>query len=263
MTTADFTHRTLLPLDRPVHRLGLALNYGIDARGFDVGVERGMNFFFYTQLRTKALLPSLRRVLRARRESFVVATGPSVAYFGGSVRKGVEKRLRELETDYLDVFQLFWLGVGSAWNEGTIDALVRLRDEGKVKAIGVSIHDRKRAGALAESSPLDLFMIRYNAAHPGAERDIFPHLETRKPSVVAYTATSRRALLKKPRGWSGYAMTAGDCYRFCLSSPHVDVALCGPADTAQLTENLDALERGPLSPDEMTWMRAYGAKVHG
>jgi aryl-alcohol dehydrogenase-like predicted oxidoreductase len=263
MTTEDFTHRTLLPLGRPVHRLGLALNYGIDARGFDVGVERGMNFFFYTQLRTKALLPSLRRVLKARRESYVVAAGPSVAYFGSSIRSGVEKRLRELETDYLDVFQLFWLGVGSAWTEGTIEALTRLRDEGKVKAIGISIHDRKRAGALAESSPLDLFMIRYNAAHPGAERDIFPHLETRKPSVVAYTATSRRELLKKPRGWSGDVMTAGDCYRFCLSSPHVDVALCGPGDTTQLTENLDALDRGPLSPEEMTWMRAYGAKVHG
>ena len=54
--------------------------------------------------------------------------------------------------------------------------LVRLREEGKVRAIGISIHDRERAGKLAESSPLDLFMIRYNAAHPGAERDIFPHL---------------------------------------------------------------------------------------
>jgi aryl-alcohol dehydrogenase-like predicted oxidoreductase len=266
VTTRDFTHRALAlgtASGRPVHRLGLALNYGIDPRGFDVGVERGMNYFFYTQLRTKALLPSLRRTLRARRESCVVAAGPSIAYVAGNVRSGVEKRLRELETDYLDVVQLFWLGVGSAWTDGTIDALMRLRDEGKVRAIGVSIHDRKRAGALAESSPLDLFMVRYNAAHPGAERDIFPHLATRQPKIVAYTATSRKALLRRPRGWSGPVMTAGDCYRFCLSSPHVDVALCGPASTAELTENLDALERGPLTPDEAEWMRAFGAAAHG
>jgi len=39
--------------------------------------------------------------------------------------------------------------------------------EGKVRALGVSIHDRPRAGALAEESILDLLMIRYNAAHPG------------------------------------------------------------------------------------------------
>jgi aryl-alcohol dehydrogenase-like predicted oxidoreductase len=263
MTPSDFTHRTLPHVGRPVHRLGLALNYGLDPRGFDVAVERGVNFFFYTQLRTSGLVPSLRRVLKADRDKFVVAAGPSMAFFGGSVRKAAENRLRELQVDYLDVFQLFWLGVGSAWTDGTVEALQKLKEEGKVRAIGISIHDRARAGKLAESSPLDLFMIRYNAAHPGAERDIFPHLEARHPAVVAYTATSWRKLLKRPGSWKGDVMTAGDCYRFCLSSPHVDVTLCGPASTEQLTENLDAVERGPLSPHEAAWMREFGAAVHG
>jgi aryl-alcohol dehydrogenase-like predicted oxidoreductase len=263
MPTADFLYRTLPKVGRPVHRLGLALNYGLEPAGFDLAVERGVNFFFYTRTNTRGLVPSLRRALKANREKFVVAAGPSVGFFGGSVRSAAEKRLRELETDYIDVFQLFWLGVGSAWTEGTIEALVKLREEGKVKAIGISIHDRPRAGKLAESSPLDLFMIRYNAAHPGAERDIFPHLAARQPAVVAYTATSWRKLLKRPRSWKGNVMTAGDCYRFCLSSPHVDVTLCGPASTEQLTDNLDAVERGPLSLDEVTWMRDFGAAVHG
>jgi aryl-alcohol dehydrogenase-like predicted oxidoreductase len=58
-------------------------------------------------------------------------------------------------------------------------------------------------------------------------------------------------------------MSAGDCYRFQLSSPHVDLALTGPANAAQLNENLDALEKGPLGDEEQTWMRAYGKAVHG
>lgn len=107
------------------------------------------------------------------------------------------------------------------------------------------------------------FMLRYNAAHPGAEREVFPHLEKRHPAVVAYTATSWRKLLKKPRGWDGAPMTAGDCYRFCLSSPHVDVVLTGPASEAQLDENLKALDAGALSPDEDAWMRRFGQAVHG
>ena len=44
-----------------------------------------------------------------------------------------------------------------------------------VRALGVSIHDRPRAGRLAESSPLDLLMIRYNAAHRGAEQEAETH----------------------------------------------------------------------------------------
>ena len=66
--------------------------------------------------------------------------------------------------------------------------------------------DRERAGRLAEDSPLDLLMIRYNAAHPGAERDIFPHLAKRQPHIVAYTATSWRQAMEAssapPRGRS-------------------------------------------------------------
>src|SRR5436853_7700135 len=106
-------------------------------------------------------------------------------------------------------------------------------------------------------------MIRYNAAHPGAERDIFPHLAPRHPMVVAYTATRWRKLLKRPSGWDGQVMTAGDCYRFCLSSPHVDVCLTGPANADQLDANLAAVAQGPLTPDEDTWMRAFGKAVHG
>ena len=259
----DFTHRHVPALGMSVHRLGLACNMGIDAAGFEHALDRGMNYVFWTQLRTGKLEPGLRKALATKREKLIVASGPMVGFFGGSVRRSAEGLLRDLGTDYLDVFTLFWLGTGSAWTDGTIEELVRLKEEGKVRAIGISIHDRKRAGALAEDSALDLFMLRYNAAHPGAERDVFPHLAARNPAVVAYTATSWRKLLKRPRGWTGPVMTAGDCYRFCLSSPHVDLALTGVKSVKELDENLDALEKGPLSPDEAAWMRELGRAVHG
>ena len=70
-------------------------------------------------------------------------------------------------------------------------------------------------------------------------------------------------LLKRPSGWDGPVMTAGDCYRFQLSSPHVDLALTGPASRAELEQNLDALQKGPLTPEESQWMREFGKKVHG
>jgi hypothetical protein len=106
-------------------------------------------------------------------------------------------------------------------------------------------------------------MIRYNAAHPGAEQDIFPHLVRRRPAVVAYTATSWRKLLRAPRGWTGRVPTAGDCYRFCLTSPQVDLVLTGPKTVGELRENLAALEKGPLDPAELEWMRSFGKAVHG
>jgi predicted aldo/keto reductase-like oxidoreductase len=260
---SDFTHTTLRAVGKPTHRLGLAINFGLDDVAVEAALERGLTYVFFQRSRTGRALPGLKRAIQRDRERLILAGGPSLAFFGGSVRRGCEALLKTLGTDYLDVFQLFWLSKMSAWTPAVVEALVKLRDEGKVRSIGVSIHDRPRAGRLAEDSPLDLFMLRYNAAHPGAERDVFPHLEKRKPAVVAYTATSWRKLLKAPAGWSGPTMTAGDCYRFCLSSPHVDVVLCGPENTRQLDENLAALEKGPLTPEETQWMREYGARIHG
>ncbi len=262
MADAEFLQRTLPRVGKRVFRLGLSASYGLDEAGAREALASGMNYVFWSPF-AKPLTRALRELLPRDRERLVLVGGPTLGWCGRSVRRGAERALRELRTDYRDVLQLVWLGKMSAWTRGTVAELVRLKEEGKVRALGVSIHDRERAGRLAEDSPLDLLMIRYNAAHPGAERDVFPHLARRRPAVVAYTATSWTKLLRAPRGWKGTVPTAGDCYRFCLSSPHVDVVLCAPGKAERLRENLRAVEKGPLSAEEMASLRAFGAAVHG
>ena len=265
MQETTFSHKILPGLNRKVFRLGLCANFGIEPEAYEAALERGFNYLYWVSWRTGRLRAPLKRALKADRERYVVATGPVLGYFGGSVRRAAESTLRTLGTDYLDVFHLFWLGKTSAWTESTQSELIKLKEEGKIRTIGISIHDRKRANLLMKDSPIDLFMLRYNAAHPGAERDIFAHHDHAAPNrkaVVAYTATSWRKLLKKPSAWEGAPMTAGDCYRFCLSNPHVDVALTGPANMKQLDENFAAMEKGPLSSEEDDWMRRFGKVVH-
>ncbi len=262
MSGDDFLHRTLPRVGKRVFRLGLSASYGLDEAGIREGLERGMNYVFWAPTASR-LTRVLRGVVGRDRERLVLATGPTLGWFPGAIRKRAERALRVLGTDYLDVFQLYWLGKMSAWTERTVAELVRLKEEGKVRALGVSIHDRGRAGRLAEDSPLDVLMIRYNAAHPGAEQDVFPKLERRRPAVVSYTATSWTKLLRPPRGWRGPAATAGHCYRFCLSSPHVDVVLSASGTAERLRENLAAVEKGPLTVEEMAFMRELGRAVHG
>lgn len=259
----DFLHMTPAALGKRVHRLGLATNYGIDESGVRRAIERGVNTFLVNTRGKRALGPPLREVLQKDRASQVVIGFATIGFAGWGVKRAADALRKELGTDYLDVLLLGWLGVGSAWTAGTSEALRELRAGGVIRAFGASIHDRPRAGKLAAERAVDLLMIRYNAAHPGAERDIFPHVREHSPSILAYTATAWRRLLKRPRGWDGPVMTAGDCYRFQLSSPHVDLALTGPKNTAELDANLDAVEKGPLDEEESKWMRAFGQAVHG
>lgn len=266
----DWTTVTLPGVGKTVPRLGLAPNYGLAPDDLPYAAERGFRYWVWSPIgRFGPTTPALKAVLAKDREQHVVASLGG-GWFPWMVRWAIESTRKELGIDQVDVFLMGWMGVTSAYTEATIEVLQEAKAKGLVRALGTSIHDRVRAGRLAEDSVFDLFMLRYNAAHPGAERDVFPHLGTRNPAVVAYTGTSWGQLLRKPRKelppWPGRdvgapvpPLTAALCYRFQLQSPHVHLALTGPANRAQLDANLRALSDGPLTPEEEAWIRAYGA----
>jgi len=265
MTTVgtDFLQRPIPNVDKSAYRLGLAVNKGIKAKAIEAALsDTPLNYIYWTPFSRK-VTPVVRRALAHDRDRYILATGPTFGYFGFQARRFTHRMLKLLKTDYLDILQIHWLGRMSAFNEGVEEALVKLVEEGKVRAVGVSIHDRPRAGKLAAESALNHFMIRYNAAHPGAEKDIFPRVDRSKTNICAYTATRWGKLLRRPGGWQGELMTPGDCYRFCLSSDYVNVVLTGPKNEKQLYENIAALDKGPLSAEEDKWMREFGVRVRG
>ncbi len=185
-TLSDFSFSQLPHVNKKVYRMGIAGNYGIDSSDIQWAADKGANYWLYGASFGK-VADGIKEVIRKDREKHVVAL-LGWGLFGWQVRKSVEKALLQLETDYLDVFKLGWLGRTSFYTRGIVKTLLQLKTEGKIKVIGTSIHDRKRAGRLALDSEIDLFMIRYNAKHPGAEEDIFPHLARRNPAIVCYTA---------------------------------------------------------------------------
>jgi aryl-alcohol dehydrogenase-like predicted oxidoreductase len=130
----------------------------------------------------------------------------------------------------------------------------------------VSCHRRPTFAAHAADPAFGALMVRYNAAHPGAEQDVFPQLPRPRPAVVAYTATSWGHLLDPrrlppPTSPEERAPTAADCYRFALSHPSVDVCLAGPRDERELESAFTALAAGPLDPDERARLLRLGATV--
>lgn len=258
----DWLYRDIPTLGQRVHRVGLVGNFGIQPKTFEAALDAGLNYVFWTPKMTK-VTPVLKAALKRDRSSIVLATGPTFSFFGGSLRSGTEKILRMLDIEYIDILQQFWLGKWGAQTGATTEALHELKESGKVRLIGTSIHDRARAGQLAADRTYDMLMVRYNAAHPGAEVDIFPHVDPMQTMVVSYTATRWRKLLKRPRGWDGPIATAADCYRFNLSRSEVDLSLMGVKTQAQLEDNLKGLEKGPMTGEEMSWMREFGRAVHG
>lgn len=255
-----FAPRTLGKTGLRVGPLGLGASYGVGDADIEWAVDHGCNYLYWGSLRRRGFGRGLAHVLRARRQDVVLVV-QSYARVGLALKVSLERALGQLGTDYADVLLLGWWN-GAPWG-GVAEAAARLREAGKTRFIGLSTHKRPLAGQLVGDAAglVDVVHVRYNAAHRGAEKEVFPHRVPGGPGLVAFTATRWGALLKPQL--DGHTPTAGDCYRFVLTEPAVDVCLSGPRNGDDVRAAVAALARGPMTLDERGWMRAVGDRVYG
>lgn len=244
---------------RDASRLGLASSYGAGAREVDRAFERGVNFFFWGALRRKSFGVALRRIAKKRRGDVVIAI-QSFTNHAPLLRPSVELARARLRVDFVDVLCLAYRNDVIA--PRLVDAARVLVSRGLVRSLVVSSHDRARLVALAEEESFDALMVRYNAAHRGAADAVFPAARAHRRGVIAYTATRWGSLLDpKSLPKDERAPRGSDCYRFVLSHPAVTSCLFAPANDGEMTEALAALERGPMSNEELAWMTRVGDAV--
>jgi len=259
-----FEYATLRCLGRRIFRLGFSASYRPGRQTVHRALDAGLNVFFCYGFDGQ-MTDVLRDLPASRRHQLVYVTGAyNLLWWCPNLRRSLEKRLQQLRTDYIDVFLFMGVMGKERFVDRVLEELQRFREEGKVLATGVSTHHRKLAGSLAARGVIQALMMRYNAAHRGAEQDIFPYLAAHNPAVISYTATCWTYLLRRPRGWpkDGRLPTPGMCYRFVLSNPYVHVCLTAPRSLREFEENLAALRDGSLSEDDMQLMRDFGDAVH-
>lgn len=272
MSELSFGPRMLGATGLEVGPIAIGSSYGVGGADLEHAFERGANFFLWGSRRRFGFRDGLRNVIKKDRAKAVVAI-QSYARVGMLMSPFVHSALRQLGTDYVDLLGLAW------WNDlpshRILDAALALREEGKVRHIMVSCHHRPSFEKFLRDPSYSAWMLRYNAAHTGAEREVFPHLDAlqfgrvgaeraapHQPGVIAFTATRWGSLVDPSATPKGEATPrASDCYRFALSDSHVHTVITGPKNREELDEALLAAERGPMSADELAWMRRVGSAI--
>ena len=244
-----------------VTRLGVAASYGTDEGMVEEAVERGVNYLWWGALRTKKMARGIRAVARKGREDLVVVVH-AVSRKPAAISKGAEDALGQLGLDYLDVLLL--AGHGRAPDPRLMEHVMGLKEQGKLRFLALSTHQRPLIPELERDRPIDIYHLRYNAAHRGAEAEVFDHLPDQGgPGIVTFTSNRWGSLMDPARMPPGEPPpSAADCYRFVLAHPRVHVACCGPANTEELRQNLECLEQGPMSDEELERMRRIGRHVY-
>jgi aryl-alcohol dehydrogenase-like predicted oxidoreductase len=264
--TRNFDSTSLGRTNLKVGRLGISSSFGAPAAAFEEAFERGCNYFTWgTFIRgcSAAMRSAIRNITaNGKRDNLVVAM-LTYAHHAWLTEHFFVKGLKAANLDYADVLLLGWFPKRPP--QKVIDGALKLRQQGLVRFIGLTSHNRRLFPELAQEGLFDVFHLRYNAAHRGAETETLPHLTgADRPGVVGFTATDWRKLLAKRKLPPGERpLTAAECYRFVLSHPTVDVCMMGAKNMQQMRENLAVLDQGPLSGEEMERVRMIGELVYG
>ena len=248
-----------------VGRLGISSSYGAPAAAFEEAFERGCNYFVmgsFMKGRSKEMITAIRNISkRGDRDKLVVCM---MEYTHSSLlgRSHFYKGLKKLGLEYVDALMLGYYP--NRPGNQVMKLALGLKEKGVVRHLALSGHNRKLFPKLLES-PIDIFQVRYNAANSGAEKDVFPFCGgENRPGMISFIATRWGQLLKESKIPPGEVpLTAKECYRFVLSNPAVDVCMTGARSLEMMRENLETLDSGPLTQEEMARIRRIGDYVYG
>ncbi|MGD0739457.1 MAG: aldo/keto reductase [Terracidiphilus sp.] len=114
------------------------------------------------------------------------------------INKEIEDSLRRLKTSYIDLYQVHWPDP-LVQIEETADAMRRLHESGKIRAIGVSNFSPEQMDAFRAVAPLHSNQPPCNLFERQIEKDVLPYTHRNHIDTLAYGALCRGLLSGKMR----------------------------------------------------------------
>lgn len=214
------------------------------------------------------------RALRGRRgEFYLISKTPSQPGRPDEVARLVETSLRELQTSYLDVLMVHCRADEMLPDDGTLEAIERLREQGKVRFTGASVYPPEAAMACIRSGRFDCLEIACNMLDRRPEREVLAAASARDIGIVARSVLLKGALTARCRllpheldalraaaeALAGIAGSIGRlpalAYRYVLSLEPPHTLLAGTARREELLACIGYAASGPLTAAELAAVR--------
>nr|WP_202048961.1 aldo/keto reductase [Agrobacterium pusense] len=200
---------------------------------------------------------------------------PVHRYLGAvSIRYEIEESLKRLGTDYIDHYVTHWQDATTPIAE-TVGALVRLKEEGKIRSIGASNVSQADLEAYIATGALDAIQEEYSMVKRDIETTLLPVCRENAVSVLSYSSLALGLLsgkvgpervfaeddqrhgnprfsqanrekiarligVLKPVAAAHCASVAQVVIAWTIAQPGITFSLCGARDPAQAVENAAA-----------------------
>ncbi|MEC3883996.1 aldo/keto reductase [Halobacillus sp. HZG1] len=159
-------------------------------------LNHGMNFldtaFIYGPERSEELVGEVMK--EYKREDIILATKGAHQFKGEDVvfnnspdflKKSVEDSLQRLRTDYIDLFYIHFPDESTPKDEA-VGALKELKDEGKIRSIGVSNFSVDQLKEADKDGYVDVIQSEYNLFKREAEKEMLPYTAENEISFISY-----------------------------------------------------------------------------
>ncbi len=187
----------------------------------------------------------LGKLLAGKRQEWIISTKAGEEFIDGqsyfdfskvAIRKSVERSLKRLRTDYLDVVLVHSNGEDERiiHEDQVFDTLAALKAEGKIRAYGMST--KTVAGGLLTIDRADVAMVGFNPAY------------TEEHQVIIEAQQKQKGIFIKKALASGHLHTLGvtnpvaDTMKFILAEAGVTSVIVGTINSAHLRENVASLK---------------------
>jgi len=192
-----------------------------------------------------------------------------------SILVEIDQSLKRLDTDYIDLYQVHWPDIATPQNE-TMEALLEIQAQGKVRVIGVSNYSVEQMRAMMKTGKIESLQPDYSLLNRSIEKDVVSYCKENKIGVIAYSPlasgllTGKYGKNDKFNDWRGKGIigcfsgsqfeknmdkverlkamgkligrTCGQmAINWVTSQPHLTTALLGVKNENQVEENIEAL----------------------
>ncbi|MCW4048170.1 MAG: aldo/keto reductase [Candidatus Bathyarchaeota archaeon] len=194
------------------HCYKLGLNYYDTARGYTTSEVR------------------IGKALEDVREKVYLATKSNKRTAEG-IKEELETSLKNLRTDYIDVYQLHNVSNQTQWDQvrapgGALEAVNEAKEQGKIRHLSVTSHSPDMAIELVQSGIFETMMIPYNYLTVQPEEKLLPLCNKLNVGTV----------IMKPFGGGAFS-NANTALKYVLSNPHSDIIIPGMLSIAEIEEN--------------------------
>jgi myo-inositol catabolism protein IolS len=163
-------------------------------------LDAGINFFDTAEAYEKGQSERvLGKALVDRRDRAIIATKVAPNHLRhADVIAACEESLRNLQTDYIDLYQIHWPNHDVPLSE-TVGALQQLKEQGKIRAIGVSNFAVQDFSEMVQLSECETNQMPYSLLWRGIEHEVQPLCVKHGVGIICYSPLAQGLLTGRYR----------------------------------------------------------------